>query len=199
MNARRTIKLLCLAVLPLCLLGCARGCTSSRPPIHIVPNMDRQPKLKAQAESGFFYDGAAMREPVPGTVARGQLRENTALYTGKDADGEFLTENPLELDDAMLARGAERYFIYCRPCHDKRGNGQGILFERGGVPTPAFSEERIVLLPDGEIFDTVTNSKGLMPAYGRIVPAADRWAIIAHVRRLQHDALAAQAALAANQ
>ncbi len=198
MTARRKLELLGSAILLLSLLGCARGCTSSRPPIHIVPNMDWQPKVKAQAESGFFYDGAAMRTPVPGTVARGQLRENTAFYTGKDAGGEFLTANPLELNEATLARGADRYFIYCRPCHAKRGNGKGILFERGGVPTPAFSEERIVALSDGEIFDIVTNSKGLMPAYGRIVPAADRWAIIAHLRRLQQQGLAAQAELAAN-
>ena len=198
MRARQKLKLLCSAVLALSLLGCARGCTSSRPPIHIVPNMDWQPKLEAQAESDFFYDGAAMRTPVPGTVARGQLRENLAFYTGKDADGQFLTVNPLELDEAALERGAKRYFIYCQPCHTKRGTGKGILFERGGVPTAAFSDERIVALSDGEMFDVVTNSKGLMPAYGAMVPAADRWAIIAHVRRLQQEGLAAQAELAAN-
>ena len=139
-----------------------------------------------------------MRRPVPGTVARGQLRENLAFYTGKDADGEFLTANPLEIDESALERGADRYFIYCRPCHSKRGDGKGILFERGGVPTPAFYEERIVALSDGEMFDTVTNSKGLMPAYGTIVPVSDRWAIIAHIRRLQQEGLAAQAELAAN-
>ncbi len=198
MTARRKLKLLFAALLALSLLGCARGCTSSRPPIHIVPNMDWQPKVKAQAESGFFYDGAAMRTPMPGTVARGQLRENLAFYTGRDADGQFLTANPLELNEAALERGAARYSIYCRPCHTKRGDGKGILFERGGVPTPAFSEERIVALSDGEIFDVVTNSKGLMPAYRTVVPAADRWAIIAHVRRLQQEGLAAQAELAAN-
>lgn len=198
MTARRKLELLGLAVLVLSSLGCVRGCTSSRPPIHIVPDMDWQPKIKAQAESGFFYDGAAMRIPVPGTVARGQLRENVEFYTGKDSDGEFLTTNPLELNEATLARGADRYFIYCRPCHTKRGNGKGILFERGGVPTPAFSEERIVALSDGEMFDVVTNSKGLMPAYGSMVPTADRWAIIAHVRRLQQEGLAAQAAFAEN-
>ena len=199
MKPKRTIRILCLALLALPVLGCARGCTSSKPPIHIVPNMDWQPKLEAQAESDFFYDGSAMRPPVPGTVARGQLRENLELYTGKDAAGQFLAANPRPLDDALLQRGADRYFIYCRPCHDKRGNGKGVLFERGGVPTPAFSEERIVSLVDGEMFDTITNGKGLMPAYGRLVPAHDRWAIIAHVRKLQQEALAAQATLAANQ
>ncbi len=75
MSTRRRLELLCSAVLALSLLGCARGCTSSRPPIHIVPNMDWQPKVKAQAESDFFYDGAAMRTPVPGTVARGQPQQ----------------------------------------------------------------------------------------------------------------------------
>lgn len=199
MKVRRTFRLACLAALALSLLGCARGCTSSRPPIHIVPNMDWQPKYQAQEESDFFYDGAAMRTPVPGTVARGRLREDPTFYTGKDAQGEFLTTNPLEATESVLARGADRYSIYCRPCHDKRGNGKGILFERGGVPTPAFSEQRIVALRDGEMFDVVTNSKGLMPAYGPIVPASDRWAIITHVRRLQQEGLVAQARLSGAQ
>lgn len=199
MRVRRSLQLVCLGALALTLLGCARGCTSSRPPIHIVPNMDWQPKYQAQAESDFFYDGAAMRTPVPGTVARGHLREDATFYTGKDAQGAFLVANPLGASEAVLARGAERYAIYCRPCHDKRGTGKGILFERGGVPTPAFGEERIVALSDGEIFDVVTNSKGLMPAYRSVIPASDRWAIIAHMRTLQQRDLAVQAQLAGDQ
>lgn len=183
----RGLKLGCAVLLALSVLGCVRGCPSSRPPIHPNPNMDWQPKLLPQASSDFFYDGAQMRRPVPGTIARGQLRENTAFYTGKDAEGGYLAAMPAQQGPELSARGAERYDIYCRPCHDKRGNGRGILFERGGVPTASFHDERVRALPDGEMFHVITNGTGLMEPYGDIVPAADRWAIIAHVRRLQQE------------
>lgn len=195
--AGHSLKLVAGAALSLSLLGCVRGCPSSRPPIHVNPNMDWQPRYEAQEESDFFYDGMAMRQPVPGTVARGELREDPALVTGKNAAGEFLAASPLEPGEALAERGAERYAIYCAPCHDRRGNGQGILTERGGVPVPSFHEDRIKVLPDGEIFDVITNGKGLMPGYAYPVPPRDRWAIIMHVHELQREAEAAAAVLAA--
>jgi hypothetical protein len=139
-----------------------------------------------------------MRLPVPGTVARGQLElaDGTPFVTGRDAAGAFLATMPLEQTDALLARGAERFSIYCRPCHDQRGTGRGILYERGGVPTPSFHDERIRNLADGEIFDVITNGKGLMKPYRYPVPAADRWAIIAHVRRLQRERATSDVAVA---
>jgi hypothetical protein len=124
---------------------------------------------------------------VPGTVARGQLHEDESFESGRDAAGEFLRALPVAESDELLARGAERFAIYCRPCHDQRGDGKGILFERGGVPTPSFHEQRIRDLADGEIFDVITNGKGLMKPYRYPVPAADRWAIVAHVRHLQRE------------
>jgi len=175
--------------------GCVRGCPSSRPPIHINPNMDWQPRYDAQEESRFFYDGAVMRPPVPGTVARGQLHEDTAFQTGKDESGQFLAKLPGDAE-ALLPRGEARYAIYCQPCHNRRGNGQGILTQRAGVPVPSFHDDRIRQLPDGEIFDVITNGKGLMPSYAYPIPVADRWAIIAHVRRLEHDTQARELALA---
>ena len=177
-------------------LGCVRGCKSSRPPIHPNPNMDYQLKAEAQSESSFFYDGMTMRQQVPGTVARGGLRENAALYSGKDADGQFLTENPLRVDQAVLDRGGERYAIYCEPCHDKRGLGQGILYHYGSVPTASFHDEQRLGYTDGQIFDVITNGVGLMQGYRWPVSAGDRWAIVAHVNRLQEDRLAQQVALA---
>jgi mono/diheme cytochrome c family protein len=129
-------------------------------------------------------------------VARGQLREDAAFYTGRDAAGAFLAGSPVEITDALRARGAQRYAIYCQPCHDRRGNGKGILFERGGVPTPSFHEERLRTIADGEIFDVVTHGKGLMPPYAYPVPPADRWAIIAHLRELQRQAASAELAQA---
>jgi hypothetical protein len=167
--------------------ACARGCTSSRPPIHLNPNMDYQEKSQPFEESNFFYDGMAMRMPVPGTVARGQLHDDVPFYSGRNVAGEFLAASPVSQSDALLDRGLERFTIYCQPCHDRKGTGKGILFERGGVPTPSFHQERIRELPDGEIFDVITNGKGLMKPYRYPVPAEDRWAIIAHLRRLQRE------------
>src|SRR5688572_8950664 len=130
------------------LAGCARGCTSSRPPIHLNPSMDHQPKVRAQTASTFFYDGASMRQPIPGTVAIGGLKEDTAFFTGKGADDQFVATIPVTVDEALLERGSQRYAIYCQPCHDARGDGRGILFQRGNVPTASFHQEKIVKYPD---------------------------------------------------
>ena len=169
----------------LSLTGCVRGCTSSRPPIHVNPNMDWQPKVQAQEASDFFYDGSAMRQPVPGAVALDDPIEETAADTGKDGAGVFVASSPVPVDDALLARGAERYTIYCAPCHTDSGNGQGILYQRGKVPTADLASEKVRVMPDGQIFDTITNGFGLMQGYRWPIPAHDRWAIVAHVRGLQ--------------
>ena len=172
------------------LSGCARGCTSSRPPIHINPSMDDQPKVRPQTASAFFYDGASMRTPVPGTVAIGGLREDAAFFTGQGVDGRFVATIPMTVDEALVERGRQRYAIYCQPCHDVRGDGRGILFQRGNVPTASFHEEKFLAYPDGQIFDVITNGSGLMAGYRWPIPPADRWAIVAHVRELQREQLA---------
>jgi mono/diheme cytochrome c family protein len=169
------------------LAGCARGCTSSRPPIHLNPSMDDQPKVRPQAASTFFFNGAGMREPVPGTVPIGGLKEDAAFFTGKGADGQFVATIPQSVDDALIERGRQRYGIYCQPCHDARGTGQGILFQRGKVPTASFHDEKIMKYSDGQIFDVITNGQGLMSGYRWPIPPADRWAIVAHVRELQRE------------
>jgi hypothetical protein len=175
--------------------GCARGCTSSRPPIHLNPSMDNQPKVRPQAASTFFYDGAAMREPVPGTVAIDGLKEDSVFFTGKGPDGQFVATNPVTVDERLLARGRDRYQIYCQPCHDARGDGRGILFQRGNVPTASFHQEKILKYTDGQIFDVITNGTGLMAGYKWPIPPDDRWAIVAHVREMQRER-AARAATA---
>lgn len=187
----RIARVAALAVASLLLVGCVRGCTSSRPPIHLNPNMDYQPKYQPQESSEFFYDGMAMREPVAGTVHREALWPHDALHTGRDEQGAFVLSTPLPIDAAMLARGAERFEIYCAPCHETRGDGRGILYQRGKVPTPSLHDERIRALGDGEIFDVITNGKGLMSAYRWPIEPHDRWAIIAHLRELQRDRAAA--------
>ena len=181
------------------LSGCARGCTSSRPPIHLNPSMDDQPKVLPQTASDFFFNGSSMREPVPGTIAIGGLKEDAAFFTGKGADGQFVA-NPVPQNDALLERGRQRYVIYCQPCHDARGEGRGILFQRGNVPTASFHDEKILKYPDGQIFDVMTNGMGLMPSYKWPIPASDRWAIIAYIRELERRRPATAAgARAANQ
>ena len=181
------------------LTGCARGCTSSRPPIHLNPSMDDQPKVRAQTASSFFYDGSSMRQPVPGTVAIGGLKEDSAFFTGKGADGQFVATSPVPVTDAVLARGRERATIYCQPCHDARGDGKGILFQRGNVPTASFHQEKILNYPDGQIYDVITNGTGLMSGYKWPIPPADRWAIVAYVRDLQRKRSASANATADNQ
>jgi len=130
---------------------------------------------------------------VPGTVAIGELQTDDVLATGKDAAGNFVTSSPLEATPAMLARGAERYAIYCTPCHRASGDGQGILFKRG-IATANLHDERLRTMPDGELFNTITNGLGLMPAYSYPIPVEDRWAIVAHVRELQNGPNSAQQA-----
>jgi len=175
-----------LAAFVLLFSGCGllRGCTSSKPPIHINPSMDDQPKLLPQAESAFFYDGSGMRQPVPGTVARGELREDDAFFLGRDADGKPVASIPGPVD---AERGRARYAIYCQPCHDPRGDGKGILFQRGNVPTASFHTDKLRGYTDGQLFDVITNGSGLMPAYKWPISPADRWAIVAHVRALQRE------------
>ncbi len=183
-RAASILVLCCLAVL----CGCWRGATSPRPPWHPNPNMDNQPKYRAQAASEFFADGATMRQPVPGTVARGELHEDTAFYTGFDDSGAPVATIPIEVDETLLARGQERYAIYCAPCHHQRGNGKGILWDRAQIQSADLHEQRLKDVPDGEMFDVVSNGLGLMSGYKYPIPPRDRWAIIAYVRQLQNEA-----------
>jgi mono/diheme cytochrome c family protein len=126
-----------------------------------------------------------MRAPVEGTVAREDPVAIDAAVTGKGLDGAPVAASPLAVTPALLARGRDRYGIYCTPCHGERGDGKGMLNVRAGVQSASLHDERIREMPDGQIFDTVTNGLGLMPGYRYPIPAHDRWAIIAYVRQLQ--------------
>jgi mono/diheme cytochrome c family protein len=184
--SRRLPKLALLALAALTLTGCMRGCTSPRSPIHLNPNMDSQPRVNAQAESDFFYDGMSMRDPIEGTVARGQLRTEPAhYYSGRDETDAFIATSPVAATDEVLARGLRQYTIYCQPCHEKRGTGKGIMYEYGSVPVPSFYADNARDIPDGEMFDIVTAGKGLMQGYAYPLAPSDRWAVIAHVRKMQ--------------
>ena len=194
--AVRSMPVLIAAVL--LLVGC-RGMPSPFPPIHLNPNMDYQERYDPQEASAFFYDGMAMRQPVAGTVARGQLEVRHALLHGRDDAGYFLETSPVAVTDEVLARGESRYEIYCQPCHDERGTGQGILFERASTPTASLHDERIAAYNDGRLYDVITNGVGLMAGYRYPLTVEDRWAVVAYVRELQQERRTMQAERAARQ
>ena len=161
-----------------------RGITTDRRPIEIFPDMDRQPRYESQGESAFFSDGRADREPVRGTVARGQLREDDHRYRGRE-NGEYTAGFPMEITASLMSRGRERYGIFCSACHGGTGDGQGITSNYGMVATPTFHSDRQRNMTEGEIYDVIANGRGLMGPYAGKISVDDRWAIVAYVRALQ--------------
>jgi mono/diheme cytochrome c family protein len=146
--------------------------------------MADQPRYEPFEASDFFADGQSARPRVEGTVARGELVEDAVLATGKQGD-KPVERLPVPLDAALLAHGRERYDVFCAPCHDRVGNGQGMIVQRGYQRPPSLHEDRLRSAPPGHFFDVVTNGFGAMPAYAAQVPVGDRWAIAAYVRVLQ--------------
>lgn len=170
-------------------------------------DMQDQPRYETYAKSDFFSDGKAMREPPEGTVARGQLRENKAFWTGKkenadpniqvetttDASGNTLVSSfpndiekiPVPVTKELVDRGEQRFNIYCIVCHGAVGNGDGMIVRRGYPQPPTYHDDRLRNAPDGHFFDVMTNGWGKMNSYASQIPAADRWAIVAYIRALQ--------------
>lgn len=175
------------------LQSCMQGRPSEKPPIHINPNMDKQEKYKAQESSNYFADGAADRMPIEGTVAVTELHEDTRYYFGKDENGKFIGKSPIGNSMDVLERGKERYNIYCSPCHSKAGDGKGIVVQRGFMPPPTFHQDRLRNMPDGQIFDIISNGFRNMPSYKHQIPVEDRWKIVAYVRALQESQNATKA------
>ncbi|HEX2896935.1 MAG TPA: cytochrome c [candidate division Zixibacteria bacterium] len=174
-----------LLIVAVSLAGCYQGQPSKNPPIHINPNMDDQPKFQAQSSSSFFENGQAMRKPIPGTVARGQLREDVVYYTGKDVSGKLVKKSPVPASLENIKRGQDRFNIYCAACHGKVGDGVSMVVKRGMFPPANFSQERLVKIEDGHFFDVMSNGLRNMPAYKSQIPVSDRWAIINYIRVLQ--------------
>tara|TARA_R100001143_G_scaffold63545_1_gene71605 strand:- start:8524 stop:9507 length:984 start_codon:yes stop_codon:yes gene_type:complete len=180
------IKLGAILLLATTVLSC-RGQKTENPPMRTQLNMQFQDRFNAQEENSFFENGMAMRVPVEGTVARGMLRHDTALYEGVDEDGNFVDEIPFEMTRDFLYRGKERYDIYCQMCHGATGNGQGIIMtgQYGYVPAPTYHREASYNMPDGEIYSAIANGIRTMPSYATQIKVEDRWAIVAYIRALQ--------------
>ena len=135
-------------------------------------------------QSAFFDDRRVARPLVPGTVARGQVKADAAFYTGKTRDG-LVDQLPVPLTQELLARGRDRYEVFCTPCHGRVGTGEGAVTKRGMRPPPSYHIQRLREAPVGHFFDVMTNGFGIMPDYAVQVPPADRWAIATYIRVLQ--------------
>jgi mono/diheme cytochrome c family protein len=136
------------------------------------------------SSSSFFEDGRSGRPPVQGTVARGLLRDDAHLYTGKSG-ATLLDTFPLPINEQSLQHGRERYDIFCSVCHGRAGTGEGMVVRRGFRQPPSFHIDRLRTAPVGHFFDVITHGFGAMPDYAALIPAHDRWEITAYVRALQ--------------
>jgi mono/diheme cytochrome c family protein len=192
-----------------------RGQTSTGPPLELFPDMVRQMKVRAQAPLNFFADGRGPRLPVAGTVPIGyempkpeatetlatavgpwsqphaSFSGGTDYYnTGKMGD-QWGTGIPVEVTRELMERGQQRFNITCVMCHGATAAGNGITKQYGLATVVSLQDERIRKMSDGEIFNTITNGKNTMMAYGPNIIVPDRWAIIAYLRALQRSQNAA--------
>jgi mono/diheme cytochrome c family protein len=147
-------------------------------------DMHDAPRYKPLAASDFFADGRASRNLPAGTVARGWLRADEALYTGR-ANGELLAEFPFPITNTEMQRGRDRFNIYCTPCHGVLGDGQGMVVQRGLRRAASYHQDRLRDEKVGYFYDVVTNGFGAMQGYAEQIPVRDRWLIVAYVRALQ--------------
>jgi cytochrome c553 len=159
----------------LCVVWALAGC---RLDMHV------QPKYLPYAPTDFFHDGRSERPLVEGTVARGHLRLDELLYSGKE-NGVESDRFPFPITRADLERGREQYNVFCTPCHDYTGSGNGMIVQRGFPHPPSYHIERLRDAPVGHFFNVMTNGFGVMYSYGSRISPADRWRIAAYIRALQ--------------
>ena len=172
-------------------------------------DMQDQPRYKAYKQSDWFSDKRASRDLPEGTIPRGYLREDKALYQGKkevapnaapapattatDASGNTVVTSfpdavedfPLPVTKELIDRGEQRYKIYCIVCHGPVGNGDGMIVRRGFSKPPTYNDDRLRNAPVGHFFDVITNGYGKMNSYASQISVADRWAIVSYIRTLQ--------------
>lgn len=185
-----------LAPVVFAVFGC-RGQTSRESPVFGIRNMYDQERYDIQSESDFFEDKRTMR-PLPEGVVSHDQEVDSRISEGRltDQSGYVLTVPPEAIEKAsgmtaLLKRGQERYGIYCAPCHDNTGNGNGIIKQRAiaagaaAFQPPNFHDDKYRHMPDGQLFATISNGRGNMPPYSQAIPVQDRWAIVSYVRALQ--------------
>jgi mono/diheme cytochrome c family protein len=194
------IALVVISFIPLAMIARQRSTKHTHPRLDILPDMDIQAKFLPQSENDLFADHRAMR-PIPeGTIARGQLHADDFYWRGR-VNGDWAKTIPARAaQDAggwgkLVARGQQRFDIYCAVCHGAAGYGDGAIAQRAAflaeqgeanwVPPANLQDEAIRTRPDGHIFNTITNGVRTMPAYGPQIPTNDRWAIVAYVRALE--------------
>lgn len=176
--------------------GCIGG-ESSEPPVVGIRNMYNQPRYDTQERQPFFADQRSMRPQVEGTVSR-EMEKGYPVATGLSAQtNAYLARVPGDValgfgtPQALMARGEDRYNIYCAPCHSFSGDGKGMVSRRAaalgaaGLVAPSFHDDRLRHIPDGQLFATITNGLRNMPSYAHNIPVDDRWAIVQYVRALQ--------------
>lgn len=185
-----------LLLIPPVIIAKMRVFPSEKPRIHLIGDMDWQPKFKAQSTSNIFQDGRSSRPQVPGTISVGDLKENPELHYGKKSKSSnaeaWINYIPMTVDRSMLMRGRERYQIYCATCHGIAGDGDGLVttralsLEQGTWVRPtSLHDERICNQPLGQLYDIITNGVRKMPGYSSQIDVQDRWAITAYVKALQ--------------
>jgi len=194
------------SAVPFALAAKARNSKSDQPRIHLMGDMDWQPKYKAQRANPLFDDGRSTRDQIAETVAVGELRDDDHFYRGK-INGAFARTFPPEVsfDEATMARGRERFGIYCTPCHGFAGEGNGMVAERAAalrertdyqgswVAPTNLTQDSVRTQPVGQLFDTITRGIRNMPSYGAQIVPADRWAIILYLRALERSRAASSA------
>jgi mono/diheme cytochrome c family protein len=179
----------------LLLTGCARQ-TSRQTPVTFIPDMDYQGRYEPQGDRTFhgghpiFSDARASLRPVEGTIALGSLTNDEPFNTGID-NNMYIGRNPRKVDAELLKYGQQRFNTYCSPCHDRTGQGRGIVAQRATWIPTNLQEDRVKQMNDGEIFNVITNGRRSMPPYKFQVVSRDRWAIVAYVRALQRTSSAA--------
>ncbi len=148
-------------------------------------NMRDNNRYKPYEETPFFEDHSTARELVSGTVPRGFLREDKHLYEGMTETGEYVTTFPFPVTQEVLARGKERFNIYCIVCHGVIGAGDGMVVRRGFKKPPSYREERLKNMPVGYFFHVMSEGFGVMSSYKTELTPEDRWAVAAYIRTLQ--------------
>lgn len=201
-----------LAAIAAAMLGGLTGCqqeTHEDPPILLERNMYDSERYNPESYSQIFADHRTMRTPVPGTISSDFYEEDPEVATGLVADkSAYVMSVPDKVSrkfggmNKLVARGRERFNIYCAPCHGQTGDGKGMVVckrdtmdqpceSRGFPPLPSYEDARLREMPDGQLFATISHGVRSMPAYGPQIPTTDRWAIVTYVRALQLSQMAA--------